>query len=146
EVIRAGTDHAADLVAVPIENQQQVFAVHVVRGPRAEPRAFERMAFLSRRGQAAAGEHGRDERGTPHLRNDARKTRSRRSQYHAVTSITLELPPRPADSALPPRDALLPIVVVDSPQVKSCRAFSDRRPRRRRERALRRSPAAGTRR
>src|SRR5690606_6248971 len=45
-VVGARVDHARDVAAVPIENEQDVVAMGCVARPLAEPRALERMTLL----------------------------------------------------------------------------------------------------
>src|SRR5690606_7936450 len=45
-VVGAGIDYPGDALAVPIEHEEHVLTVGVVRFPSAEPRALQRMPFL----------------------------------------------------------------------------------------------------
>src|SRR4029077_2438712 len=66
-----GIDHARERLAVPVQIEDDVLAIAVVRAPVAAPTAFERMSELRRRagGDGEDDEDGSEARQTEHLRN-----------------------------------------------------------------------------
>src|SRR5690606_37072805 len=93
DVVGAGIDDAGDLFAVPVHDEQDELAVHVVRLPGPDPGALDRMPFLSNgRNAASRGEHEGRHRRTRSLRHHTREAPFDQLKHHTIASITL-LPP-----------------------------------------------------
>src|SRR5690606_34646525 len=99
DVVGARIDDAGDVLAVPVEHEQHVLAVHVVAGPGSEPGALQRVAFLrgGRRMREQRGERERRGRGVQRRSADRPKRRTERAgaaagaRRAAVTHLSLSL-------------------------------------------------------
>src|SRR5690606_32843069 len=85
DVIRARIDDAGNVLAVPVENDEHVLAVHLVSGPGAEPRALDRMTFL---GGGRARRDGNEREGSQPETNRSRG-RAERSRVLCLCHLSL---------------------------------------------------------
>src|SRR5690606_13515804 len=115
DIVGAGIDDAADLFAVPVHDEQDELAVHLVRLPVPQPGALDGMPLLSDGGDPRRERQSRNRR-TRRLRHRAMQAPFDQLQYHTITSIRF-IPPAWRQARWP-RTCATPIVVAEPAQVK----------------------------